>query len=553
MSTGERFNRRASRGPGRGACLITATVVMLAARASADDLFVDPGAPPGGDGSSVAPARTIEDALSRVAPGSRSTVHLAPGLYRDESFPIVLPTRAESIRVLGPESGVAQIRPSGRVAAIELDDVPAAELRFEFERIHFEGGDAALFIAGAPRSRIELDVSRCRFVGQKLQGVAAVAGEMGGLHVSVRDSVFEGAAVHAIDLGTRLDGELEVDVTGNRVTGHGLGQDSLLPHHGVSLYLDTAAGISGRIAGNTLENTGNGVLVSTAASVRKAGTASLEIASNFVVGEPDTPGMLRHGVSVHGRGAARLELRIVCNTFAGGEGHGLHVPRAVGSDEFCFSRSVKFAGNVVWDFPEGAVGSPELFPFSAADSPSPKLPECVDAWGNGLGGATPSLAGNSSATPEDFVDVAARDFRLAAGSSLHDLDALGEVGGLDATGGCRRVDANGDGLFTPDVGAFEFRGGRCVDDVRAFGRGDCNEDHGQDISDASAVFGFLFLGSRTPRCLDACDVNDDGGVNVSDGIYLLNFLFLSGDAPPTPFPEAGTDGTADSSELDCLR
>jgi len=78
-----------------------------------------------------------------------------------------------------------------------------------------------------------------------------------------------------------------------------------------------------------------------------------------------------------------------------------------------------------------------------------------------------------------------------------------------------------------------------------FTRGDANQDALIDISDPIFVLGFLFVGSRTPSCLDACDSNDDGRVDVSDAIYTLSFLFVGGTLPPAPFREPGPDPTGD--------
>ncbi len=85
-----------------------------------------------------------------------------------------------------------------------------------------------------------------------------------------------------------------------------------------------------------------------------------------------------------------------------------------------------------------------------------------------------------------------------------------------------------------------------------FRRGDVNSDGVLDISDAVAIFGFLFLGADTPACLDAADANDDGSNDLSDGVAILNFLFQGGPQPPTPRFDAacpGRDPTADA--LDC--
>ncbi len=82
-----------------------------------------------------------------------------------------------------------------------------------------------------------------------------------------------------------------------------------------------------------------------------------------------------------------------------------------------------------------------------------------------------------------------------------------------------------------------------------FRRGDIDQGGVVDISDASAIFNFLFLGGRAPDCLDAVDANDDGANDVTDGIYVLNWLFLGGPIMPAPSPDSacpGADPTGDS-------
>lgn len=70
-----------------------------------------------------------------------------------------------------------------------------------------------------------------------------------------------------------------------------------------------------------------------------------------------------------------------------------------------------------------------------------------------------------------------------------------------------------------------------------FRRGDANSDSKADISDAAAIFGFLFLGApRALSCMDAADSNDSGKVDISDGVRILNYLFLGVAPPPWPGP-----------------
>ena len=70
-----------------------------------------------------------------------------------------------------------------------------------------------------------------------------------------------------------------------------------------------------------------------------------------------------------------------------------------------------------------------------------------------------------------------------------------------------------------------------------FVRGNCNDDGVVDVSDAISLLLYLFLGDRTPGCLDGCDVNGDQNVQVSDAVALLNYLFTPGGfAIPAPSP-----------------
>lgn len=85
--------------------------------------------------------------------------------------------------------------------------------------------------------------------------------------------------------------------------------------------------------------------------------------------------------------------------------------------------------------------------------------------------------------------------------------------------------------------------------AQLFFRGDVNADANLDISDAVAVFGYLFVGREAPACLDTVDANDDGMLNLTDGIAILEFLFRGGDPLPPPRPRdpcPGPDPTDDT-------
>jgi hypothetical protein len=76
-------------------------------------------------------------------------------------------------------------------------------------------------------------------------------------------------------------------------------------------------------------------------------------------------------------------------------------------------------------------------------------------------------------------------------------------------------------------------------------RGDADHSGRVNISDASAILTFLFLGGAGPRCADEADANDDGKVNIADPIAILGHFFLGAAPLAPPFPEVGLDPTAD--------
>ena len=77
-----------------------------------------------------------------------------------------------------------------------------------------------------------------------------------------------------------------------------------------------------------------------------------------------------------------------------------------------------------------------------------------------------------------------------------------------------------------------------------FVRSDCNADGLIDLGDAIQLLDHLFA-SAPIDCSDACDVNDDGLIDIADAIASLSFLFSLGAPPAAPFPDCGSDPTAD--------
>jgi hypothetical protein len=105
-------------------------------------------------------------------------------------------------------------------------------------------------------------------------------------------------------------------------------------------------------------------------------------------------------------------------------------------------------------------------------------------------------------------------------------------------------------LFDPCAGENPDPG--LCDKRPVFHRGDVDSSATLDISDSVAIFGFLFIGTAEPGCLEAADPDNSGELDITDGVYLLNFLFSGGPPPTDPGPlsepcgpdpdEPGSDG-----------
>ena len=75
-----------------------------------------------------------------------------------------------------------------------------------------------------------------------------------------------------------------------------------------------------------------------------------------------------------------------------------------------------------------------------------------------------------------------------------------------------------------------------------FTRGEVNGDGDINISDATALLNFLFLGGPPPCCQQVALCNGSPAVDLSQPVFGLNFLFLGGPPPPAPFPDCGGTG-----------
>ncbi|HVR75736.1 MAG TPA: hypothetical protein VMT52_15480 [Planctomycetota bacterium] len=92
-----------------------------------------------------------------------------------------------------------------------------------------------------------------------------------------------------------------------------------------------------------------------------------------------------------------------------------------------------------------------------------------------------------------------------------------------------------------ELATFEVTEAECP----GFQRGDTNADGLQNLTDAVAILGHLFLGGSV-SCLDASDTDSSERVELTDAIFLLSYLFLGGPPPGAPFPGCGglPDGVA---------
>ncbi len=86
--------------------------------------------------------------------------------------------------------------------------------------------------------------------------------------------------------------------------------------------------------------------------------------------------------------------------------------------------------------------------------------------------------------------------------------------------------------------------------LRAFIRGDANNDKRVDISDGIWILSYKFRGGIEPPCLDAADANDDGTVDQTDAMRVVYYYLAvqNTPAPMAPFPSCGTDPSDTNSD-----
>ena len=115
--------------------------------------------------------------------------------------------------------------------------------------------------------------------------------------------------------------------------------------------------------------------------------------------------------------------------------------------------------------------------------------------------------------------------------------------------GVSSFEAGSSGAYTLALEALQEPGRS----IGPFLRGDVDQSGDLQLTDAVAIFSYLFLGDREPACLAAADLGGTGEINLTAGVYLLQFLFIGGQAPPAPFPQCDRSSSATDLGLGCSR
>jgi hypothetical protein len=182
----------------------------------------------------------------------------------------------------------------------------------------------------------------------------------------------------------------------------------------------------------------------------------------------------------------------------------------------------------------GCDSDPAGFTYANEDAP-----EILTIFDNvGTAGAVFNVVGSNFDAPGLAVEVCgvSATFTLLVDDSLDVTAPACPQSGFQPLEVCTN-----NGCDTEQNG-FNYTGGAAT-----FIRGNVNTDTSVNISDPVAILNDLFLGQRAPAvCRDALDSDDSGRLDITDAVYILNFLFQGGTPIPAPYPNPGTDPTADA-------
>jgi hypothetical protein len=191
---------------------LTAFTLLLTAfggQAQGDSIFVDAGANSGGDGTAVAPYRTITEAIAQAReirqrkPHSKINVHVASGVY-SEAFPIYLNISKLSLRgstqLVDDDSGLPQDCGPG-APDLPLPCIEAGTETLITPLTPLQSGQS-LFIVGPTRDRSDLMLTDVSIGGFVFDG-RAVDVRTSGTAVFV-DRVDDFLIAHNISRGTMI-------------------------------------------------------------------------------------------------------------------------------------------------------------------------------------------------------------------------------------------------------------------------------------------------------------------------------------------------------------
>jgi hypothetical protein len=554
-------------------------VSSLSGRAAAETFHIDPmaGADDAGhDGSEVRPFKSLSFALSRRA-GAELHLRLRPGVYEgsdifgleeghQELFPLTQEPGLRSLRVSGPppEAGEAVIRPLDPELSAFYIETAASSLVAVFERLRFEGGFSAVSLHAPERTGLDVTIASCVFTAQEAAGVQFYAGRgdsKARSSLRVESCRFEGPGAGVVLEGMGGEEESRVPVelvisASSFSDSVAVGPDGLLGA-AVELHVGAGAWIDARLFRCEFRDTAS-VLALSSSPAGRPGRVSAILGSSLIYSSAGPCSDLWGGEACGVRQVLSLALwphhaagiRLINNTFWALQRHAVfrwnrdELPEGI-------ELPLLLANNVFWGGGAALLGGPE--------PRDEQLPPGMALERNILPASWGAAAGDDNLISDPrFEDPEAGDFRLRAGSPAIDAGDPHhtlELPEIDLAGGCRRAAAGEpprQGLHPVDLGAYEHPGECESRKVLAFIRGDCNLNGRPEMADAISIFGYLFLNSATPACLDACDANDSGTVDITDGIYILLHLFLGGGPPPSPFPQPGYDPTKDALPV-CFR
>lgn len=322
-------------------------------------------------------------------------------------------------------------------------------------------------------------------------------------HVALRDCLFSDVFSRAIDLqGARASIE-RLEVLSSQAGIAATATDLTLRQSRFEGITDNAITVSGTgdepavVSGNVIRETGQ---------IAVAGRdTDLWIERNVVVGAATGLSLASGVYRTSGNLIASCDTGISIASGASlSGGHNTVVENSAGLAASADIQAVNLHSNIIWGNTSGVfrLGGGE-FTLEFSDI---------------QGGVWPG-PGNISRDPR-FVSPESGDFRLQPHSP-----------------------AVGRGKEGTDMGAFPAGDALFI-------RGDSDRSGAVNLSDAVTTLLWLFRSREAPPCKDAADVDDNGLVNLSDAVRLLNHLFQGGPPPDPPYPEAGSDPTADDG-LDC--